>query len=204
MTGKKRVFLVKLFHLMRLKPLSLAEKCRLQFGAAVFFILCLALFIPYLWMRKLTEKASLDAGRSVAQTVYERHFQLNEVSDKGLAALEESGAVRDSIAAAPMVRSDERREEKAKNGKDATGEAGAPSTERFLKPRNPFDNVPVFRGQIAAGSEAYINRASITDGAAYTATLLKEALERTFSDHVILEQVLFHLPDFTRLTILFL
>ena len=46
----------KILKFLRLSPLSLAEKCRLEFGAAIVFILALALLIPYLWMSKLTEK----------------------------------------------------------------------------------------------------------------------------------------------------
>ena len=56
------------------KPISLAEKCRLQFGGAVLFSLILALLIPYFWMNKLTEKTALDSGRSISQALYEKHF----------------------------------------------------------------------------------------------------------------------------------
>jgi hypothetical protein len=73
------------------KPLSLAEKCRLQFGAAVLFSLLLALLIPYFWMNKLTEKSSLDAGRAISQAVFERHFQLKMPGEKGLPRLSEKG-----------------------------------------------------------------------------------------------------------------
>jgi signal transduction histidine kinase len=79
---------------VRLKPLSLAEKCRLQFGAAVLFSLILALLIPYLWMGKLTEKSALDAGRAVAEVVFERHFQLDPASEKARPRLNESGLTR--------------------------------------------------------------------------------------------------------------
>lgn len=58
------------------KPLSLAEKCRLQFGGAVLFSLILALLIPYFWMNKLTGKTALDTGRSISQLLYENHFRL--------------------------------------------------------------------------------------------------------------------------------
>jgi hypothetical protein len=61
---------------LRLKPLSLAEKCRIQFGAAVVFSLILALWVPYFWMGKLTEKNALDSGRAVAQSIFEQHFRL--------------------------------------------------------------------------------------------------------------------------------
>lgn len=59
---------------LRLKPLSLAEKCRLQFGGAVLFILTLALLVPYFWMGKLIDKSALDSGRAVSRTMFERHF----------------------------------------------------------------------------------------------------------------------------------
>ncbi|MHC4949499.1 MAG: sensor histidine kinase [Planctomycetota bacterium] len=75
------------------KPLSLAEKCRLQFGGAVLFSLILALLIPYFWMNQLIEKASLDAGRTVGQVVYEKHFRIPISDDKGLPRLSESGYV---------------------------------------------------------------------------------------------------------------
>jgi two-component system sensor histidine kinase BarA len=65
---------------LRLHPLSLAEKCRLLFGGAMLFSLVLALSIPYFWMGKLTQKNALDAGRAIAESVFERHFQ--EVSMK--------------------------------------------------------------------------------------------------------------------------
>ena len=67
----------KLLVWLELSPLSLAEKCRIEFGAAVLFSLALALLIPYFWMDKLVEKASLDAGRAVAFTLYQRHFKID-------------------------------------------------------------------------------------------------------------------------------
>ena len=96
MFAKLRTYIDKLGRLTRLKPLSLAEKCRMQFGAAVAFSLLLALLIPYLWMGKLTEKIALDAGRAVAEGMFERHFQTEGEGGKGLPMLEESGAVRSS------------------------------------------------------------------------------------------------------------
>ena len=94
MFAKLRKYIDKLGRLTRLKPLTLAEKCRMQFGAAVAFSLLLALLIPYLWMGKLTEKIALDAGRAVAEGMFERHFQTEGAGGKGLPMLEESGAVR--------------------------------------------------------------------------------------------------------------
>ena len=77
------------------KPLSLAEKCRLQFGGAVLFSLVLALLIPYFWMNKLTEKPALDAGRSIAHAIYENHFQLKSLGAENRPRLSESGVVLD-------------------------------------------------------------------------------------------------------------
>lgn len=77
---------------LHVRPVSLAGKCRLLFGIAVLFVLAIALLIPYFWMGKLTEKAVLDSGRAVVNTVYERHFRLGAPDAKGLVMLEESGA----------------------------------------------------------------------------------------------------------------
>jgi len=87
-------FINKLLELCRLKPLTLGEKCRLQFGAAILVVLTIALLIPYFWINKLTEKISLDAGRAVGNTVYERHFQIELPPEKELPALLESGDKR--------------------------------------------------------------------------------------------------------------
>lgn len=78
---------------IRHKPLSLAEKCRLQFGGAVVFSLVLALLIPYLWMNKLTEKTALDAGRAVGQAVFESHFQFDGDEAANPPRLSDSGSV---------------------------------------------------------------------------------------------------------------
>ncbi|MHC4524140.1 MAG: sensor histidine kinase [Planctomycetota bacterium] len=77
------------------KPLSLAEKCRLQFGGAVLFSLVLALLIPYFWMNKLTEKTALDTGRSIGHALYENHFQLKTSETENNPRLSESGMVLD-------------------------------------------------------------------------------------------------------------
>ena len=92
---KFRRYIDGLLHKARLKPLSLAEKCRVQFALAVLAILALALLIPYIWMGRLTDKVSLDSGRAVADTIFERHFQLKSQTEKRLATLEEGGHVRD-------------------------------------------------------------------------------------------------------------
>jgi signal transduction histidine kinase len=85
----------RLLALLRLSPLSLAEKCRIAFGAAVVLVLVLALSIPYIWMRKLTTKALLDAGRAKVETLFDRHFQTKERGETALAALDNTGAVVD-------------------------------------------------------------------------------------------------------------
>jgi signal transduction histidine kinase len=81
---------------LHLRPVSLAGKCRLLFGAAILLVLFIALLMPYFWMGKLTEKAVLDSGRAVVNTVYERHFRLDSESGKGLLMLEESGARKEA------------------------------------------------------------------------------------------------------------
>jgi signal transduction histidine kinase len=80
---------------LRLSPLSLAKKCRITFGAAVVFVLALALLLPYIWMGQLTKKASLDAGRAKAETVLYQHFQLKEPGETTLLALDNTGAALD-------------------------------------------------------------------------------------------------------------
>ncbi|MBA7641112.1 Sensor histidine kinase RcsC [subsurface metagenome] len=95
-----RKYIHKIYHnilvFLHLSPLSLAEKCRITFGAAVVFILALALLLPYIWMGQLTKKASLDAGRAKAETLLNRHFQLKEAGESALAPLDNTGAVMDA------------------------------------------------------------------------------------------------------------
>jgi two-component system sensor histidine kinase BarA len=90
----------KIYHrflvLVHLSPLSLAEKCRIAFGAAVVFILALALLLPYIWMGKLTTKASLDAGRARSEMLLSRHFQLKEAGETALAPLNNLGGPLDA------------------------------------------------------------------------------------------------------------
>ncbi|HEG43308.1 MAG TPA: HAMP domain-containing histidine kinase [Phycisphaerales bacterium] len=94
MFGKLRSFIDVVLRKAKLKPLSIGEKCRLQFGGAVLLILGLALMLPYFWMGKLTEKNALDSGRAIADMVFLRHFQLDSNIEKGLPALNETGVVR--------------------------------------------------------------------------------------------------------------
>jgi len=86
--------LLKIFHL---SPLSLAEKCRVAFGAAVVLVLMLALLLPYIWMGQLTKKAALDAGRAKTEMLLAQHFQEKEASETALPALDNRGAVMDVI-----------------------------------------------------------------------------------------------------------
>ena len=81
---------------LHLSPLSLAGKCRIAFGAAVVFILALALLLPYIWMGKLTTKASLDAGRAKSEMLLNRHFQLKEAGETALAPLNNLGSPLDA------------------------------------------------------------------------------------------------------------
>ena len=85
----------KLLELLRLSPLSLAEKCRIAFGAAVVLVLFMALLLPYIWMGQLTKKTSLDAGRAKAEMLLNRHFQFKNYGETTLAALDSTGAVLD-------------------------------------------------------------------------------------------------------------
>ena len=91
-----RYILRKTLKFLRLWPFSLAEKCRIAFGAAVIFTLGIALLIPYVWMGKLTTKASLDAGRAKSQTLLRHHFRLKHTSQTPLPELDNAGAVMDA------------------------------------------------------------------------------------------------------------
>jgi len=75
----------KLLGLLRLSPLSLAKKCRLTFGAAVVFVLTIALLLPYIWMGQLIKKGLLDTGRARSQALLDRHFQLKDPGQTSLA-----------------------------------------------------------------------------------------------------------------------
>jgi two-component system sensor histidine kinase BarA len=89
----------KIYHrilvFLHLSPLSLAEKCRLAFGAAVVLTLAIALLIPYMWMRQLTRQILLDAGRARAETLERRHFQMHPAGETALAPLDSRGNVID-------------------------------------------------------------------------------------------------------------
>ncbi len=81
--------------LLRLSPLSLAKKCRLTFGAAVVFVLTIALLLPYIWMGQLIKKNLLDTGRARSQALLDRHFQLKDPGQTALAPLDNTGQVMD-------------------------------------------------------------------------------------------------------------
>jgi len=89
----------KIYHrvlvFLHLSPLSLADKCRLEFGSAVALTLALALLIPYAWMRQLTRQVLLDAGRARAETLVHRHFQTRPAGENQLAALDTTGREMD-------------------------------------------------------------------------------------------------------------
>jgi len=87
---------LKCLEFFGLWPLSLAEKCRLAFGAAVIFILALALLLPYVWMGQLTKKGLLDANHAKAQALlYRLHFRLKDSSGQALPVLNDLGAAAD-------------------------------------------------------------------------------------------------------------
>jgi two-component system sensor histidine kinase BarA len=80
---------------LHLSPLSLAEKCRFAFGAAVVLTLAIALLIPYMWMRQLTRQILLDTGRARAETLLRRHFQMRSPGEATLPSLDDRGNVID-------------------------------------------------------------------------------------------------------------
>jgi signal transduction histidine kinase len=81
--------------LLRLWPLSLAEKCRIAFGMAVILVLAIALLLPYIWMGLLTKQAYLDASRAKAEILLRQHFRLKEPGETALRSLANTGAVLD-------------------------------------------------------------------------------------------------------------
>lgn len=85
---------LKLLKLLR--PLSLAEKCRIAFIVAIGLVLILALSIPYVWMGKLTTKASLDAARAKSETLLCQHFLTGQTTETALPPLNSAGFVLDA------------------------------------------------------------------------------------------------------------
>lgn len=84
----------KILVFLHLSPLSLAEKCRIAFGAAVLLILSLALVILYIWMGKLTTKSYLDYEHAHIERLLRQHFQV-QAKTGSLPSLDASGAVLD-------------------------------------------------------------------------------------------------------------
>jgi len=98
---------------LRLWPLSLAEKCRISFGAAVIVSLALALLLPYIWMKQLTKKASLDAGKAGVETLIQLHFQWPLSGESTLPLLDSTGGVLDANDSQMLwIRFDENRQKK--------------------------------------------------------------------------------------------
>jgi len=86
----------KVLKFFRLWPLSLAEKCQLAFGAAVVFVLALALLLPYIWMGQLTKKGLLDSNKAKAEGLLLRlHFQLKDSGQTAPPPLNSTGLVMD-------------------------------------------------------------------------------------------------------------
>lgn len=87
--------LQRVLRFLHLSPLSLAEKCRVMFGAAVLFSLLIALLIPYIWMSQLTKKVLLDTNKARVESILLRsHFRIRELSR--LPELNSQGEVRDA------------------------------------------------------------------------------------------------------------
>jgi len=67
-----------------------------MFGAAVLFSLAIALLIPYIWMRQLTQKVLLDTNKArVESALLRSHFRLREVGALAPPELDSNGAARD-------------------------------------------------------------------------------------------------------------
>lgn len=81
--------------MVHLSPLSLAEKCRLAFGAAIVFVLLIALLLPYVWMSQLTKQAALNAGNARAEAFQKAHFQINKSPESSRPMLDATGVPLD-------------------------------------------------------------------------------------------------------------
>jgi len=90
-----KIIWLKCLKRLRLFPLSLAKKCRIAFGAAVVFVLILALLWPYIWMGQLTKNASLDAGRAKVEFLLRQHFRFKKTDETTLPPLANTGVVLD-------------------------------------------------------------------------------------------------------------
>ena len=90
-----KLVITKLLRKARFRPLSLAEKCRLMFGAAVIFSMMLVLLFPYTWMRMLTRKDILDVCKERANVLYRSHFEFDTASSSKGPHLDPSGGELD-------------------------------------------------------------------------------------------------------------
>ncbi len=86
----------KLLKLLKLSPLSLAEKCRIAFGAAVVFVLTIALFLPYIWMGQITKKCFLDSERAKSEIVFDKYFRAQKTGQIKLPPLDKACVVLDA------------------------------------------------------------------------------------------------------------
>jgi two-component system sensor histidine kinase BarA len=86
----------RVLRFLHLTPLSLADKCRIMFGAAVLFSLAIALLIPYIWMGQLKSKVLLDTNRARAESVlFRSHFRRASAGEIRLPELDDQGAARE-------------------------------------------------------------------------------------------------------------
>ncbi len=94
MVADFRQRLLAVLQRLHLWPRSLADKCRLMFGAAVLFSLALVLLFPYLWMRKLMIKNLIDISNERTDILYRWHFQVDQ-QRQSRPVLDSVGNVRD-------------------------------------------------------------------------------------------------------------
>lgn len=88
---------------VHLSPLSLAEKCRIAFGTAIVMILTSALFIPYIWMGKLTQNSYLQAeAQRTSSLMHYVHFQMENQPAGQLPKLDSSGSRLDPNSTTTM------------------------------------------------------------------------------------------------------
>ncbi len=88
--------LQRVLRFLHLTPLSLAEKCRIMFGAAVLFSLVIALLIPYIWMRQLNKGTLLETNKARAESLLlHLHFQLKSSGEVTLPELNEQGVAKE-------------------------------------------------------------------------------------------------------------
>ncbi len=85
----------RLLVLVHLSPLSLAEKCRMTFGAAILLILSLVLSILYVWMGKLTTQSYYSSERARTEILLRQHFQLANVRKDSLSPFNSAGSPAD-------------------------------------------------------------------------------------------------------------